>query len=91
VQWLYFDASALVKRYSQETGTSLINELFRRSALNLRQHLQETGDTLILSASDKRLVRAAQMEQIDVFDPEQETAERLSALRARFPSPVRRR
>lgn len=26
--WVYFDASALVKRYSSEDGTELINELF---------------------------------------------------------------
>jgi predicted nucleic acid-binding protein len=29
VQWIYFDASALIKRYSQETGTPLVNEVFR--------------------------------------------------------------
>ena len=29
MQWLYFDASALIKRYSQETGTPLVNEVFR--------------------------------------------------------------
>src|SRR4051812_41037101 len=28
--WIYFDASALIKRYSQETGTPLINEAFQR-------------------------------------------------------------
>jgi len=27
--WVYFDASALVKRYSQEAGTLLVNEVFR--------------------------------------------------------------
>lgn len=26
--WAYFDASALIKRYSSETGTPLINEIF---------------------------------------------------------------
>jgi len=30
VTWVYFDASALVKRYTAETGTALINELFQR-------------------------------------------------------------
>jgi predicted nucleic acid-binding protein len=29
VQWVYFDASALIKRYSQETGTPLVNEVLR--------------------------------------------------------------
>ncbi len=28
--WIYFDASALIKRYSQESGTQLINEAFQR-------------------------------------------------------------
>ena len=28
MQWIYFDASALVKRYSVETGTPLVNEVF---------------------------------------------------------------
>ena len=27
--WVYFDASALIKRYTQEKGTSLVNEAFR--------------------------------------------------------------
>jgi predicted nucleic acid-binding protein len=26
--WIYFDASALIKRFSQETGTQLVNEAF---------------------------------------------------------------
>ena len=34
MQWIYFDASALIKRYSQETGTSLVNEVFRRLPLS---------------------------------------------------------
>ena len=32
--WVYFDASALVKRYSHETGTVLVNEVFSRLPLN---------------------------------------------------------
>jgi predicted nucleic acid-binding protein len=28
VQWIYFDASALIKRYSLENGTPLVNEVF---------------------------------------------------------------
>lgn len=27
--WVYLDASALIKRYAQEKGTSLVNEVFR--------------------------------------------------------------
>ncbi|MCD6335752.1 MAG: type II toxin-antitoxin system VapC family toxin [Candidatus Latescibacteria bacterium] len=155
MQWIYFDASALIKRYSQESGTPLVNEGFHHlppnrmtcstlgileiisilvrkrndgrlnqalfeqamiefraevidheefsatsvndtlllsaldfiakynlnatdavilhSALNLRQVLQERGDELSLWTSDKRLVRAARGEGIEVFDPEEET------------------
>jgi len=162
MQWVYFDASALIKRYSQETGTPLVNEVFRslprsrmtcsilgileivsilvrkrndgrlnqtlfeqamiefraevidhedfsaasvndalllsaldliakhnlnatdavilRSALNLRQVLREGGDDLMLWTSDKRLVRAAQSEDVTVFDPEEETIGRLHQL-----------
>lgn len=29
MQWIYFDAIALIKRYSQEIGTPLVNEAFR--------------------------------------------------------------
>lgn len=32
--WIYFDASALLKRYAHETGTPLINELFHRIPMN---------------------------------------------------------
>lgn len=32
--WVYFDASALIKRYSQETGTPLVNEMFHRLPLS---------------------------------------------------------
>lgn len=162
VQWIYFDASALIKRYSQETGTPLVNEVFGqlplnrmtcstlgileiisilvpkrndgrlnqalfeqamiefraevidheelsatsvndalllsalnlipkhnlnatdavilRSALNLRQVLEDNGDELMLLASDKRLVRAAQDEGITAFNPEEETIRRLKQL-----------
>lgn len=31
---LYFDASALVKRYAAEDGTALVNEIFHRFPLN---------------------------------------------------------
>ncbi len=49
----YFDASALVKRYTQE------------------------GDELVLVASDQRLLRAAQTEEILVFNPEIDSQEAL--------------
>ena len=162
--WVYFDASALVKRYSVEDGTELVNELFHqlptrqmtcamigilemisvlvrkqndgrlsptlftqmmvelneeiivaedfaiasvhdelilsalgliaqhninatdaiilRSCLNLQQVLQEQGHRLILWSCDKCLLRAAQQEGVDVFDPEIESKAQLLTLLA---------
>ncbi len=157
---VYFDASALIKRYSQEAGTNLMNEVFRlpsqmtcstlgivgvvatlvrkrndgrlsptlfaqavdklkaevidheefavasvddalllaaldlitkhnlnatdavilRSVLNLRQIIEDAGDQLMLWVCDKRLARAARDEDIAVFDPEEETLDRLHQL-----------
>jgi predicted nucleic acid-binding protein len=153
--WVYFDASALIKRYAPETGTPLVNEIFHSlpvsrmtcstlgileiisiltrkrndgrlsqtlfdqcmiefrnaiidndaflttpvndvvllssldliwkhnlnatdaiilwSVIKLRRVLQLQNDDLVLSTSDRRLVRAAQAESITVFDPEVDT------------------
>ena len=160
--WVFFDASVLVKRYSSENGTELVNEIFHRlpaeqlacavigvleiisvlvrkrndgrlspqlftqamlevnkeviedeafsvasvddslvlsaldlitqhninatdaiilrSCLNLQQVLQNEGHRLVLWSCDKRLVRAAQMENVEVFDPEVETKAQLQML-----------
>jgi hypothetical protein len=51
-----------------------------RSAINLRDALQPTGEDLMLWASDKRLVRAAPAEGIKVFNPEAETVDTLRQL-----------
>ena len=51
-----------------------------RSALNLQRALQAGGDELVLWTSDKRLARAALREGLTVFDPEEETMDRLRAL-----------
>jgi predicted nucleic acid-binding protein len=160
--WFYFDANALAKRYSQEIGTDLINEIFRqislsqltclslsiletasilvrkknddrlpkpvfdqtminfhaelidalefvpatineplvfsaldfiakhninstdavilRSVLNMKTRLDGAGDKLVLLSSDKRLVKAAKNENVEVFDVEVETLARLQKL-----------
>lgn len=68
--YFYFDASALAKRYIQEVGTDLINDLFANvsferltclaiGALEVATTLRNVGDDLVLVASDKRLLRAA--------------------------------
>ena len=166
--WVYFDASALVKRYSSEDGTELVNELFHRlpveqmtcavigileiisvlvrkrndgrlsaklfaqamvelnqeiiedeafsiasvddalvlsaldliaqyninatdavilrSCLNLQQVLQDQEHRLVLWSCDKRLLRAAQDEGVDVFDPEVETKVQLQILLSGSPA-----
>jgi predicted nucleic acid-binding protein len=151
-RWVYWDASALAKRYTVEPGTTLVNGLFRRvsrdrmaclimsvlevisilvrknnalvlsatgyqqamaefdkevvhaadftkdsitdtlvyasspfiekhsinatdalvlrSALDFAVNLRKAGDDLVLVASDQRLLRAAQAEGLDIFNPE---------------------
>ncbi|MEM7535440.1 MAG: hypothetical protein AAF639_24905 [Chloroflexota bacterium] len=73
--WNFFDASALVKRYSVEDGTDIF-----RLAMDLHKVLQTEGHRLVLWSCDKRLLRAAKQEGINVFDPEVETKASLSAL-----------
>jgi len=155
MQWVYWDASALIKRYTTEVGTPLINEVFQliptdrmtcsmlgilevasilvrkrndsrlsvalfeqamidfraevidrgeffatsvrdstltsaleiiithnlnatdaiilKSALELQEALRAAGHTLLFCAADKRLVRAAKIEGLAAFDPEQNT------------------
>lgn len=51
-----------------------------RSCLNLQQVLQEQGHRLVLWSCDKRLLRAAQHEGVDVFDPEVGTKAQLQTL-----------
>ncbi len=160
--WVYFDASALVKRYSSEDGTELVNELFYdlpveqmtcavigvleiisvlvrkrndgrlppklfaqamlelnkeviedaafsiasvddelilsalnliaqhninatdavilRSCLNLQQTLLKQDQRLVFWSCDKRLLRAARYEGVEVFDPEVDTKAQLQAI-----------
>ena len=57
--WIYFDASALVKRYSREDGTAFVNEAFRlappahRMCLSLG--LLEVISVLVRKRNDGRL------------------------------------
>ena len=64
----YFDASALVKRYTEERGSH-----------NVAVKLRSTGDTLVLVASDQRLLRAAQNEGLLIFNPEIDPEQTLEA------------
>lgn len=51
-----------------------------RSSLNWSQELQTQGNRMILASSDKRLLRAAKLEGIEVFDPEVATITELQML-----------
>lgn len=51
-----------------------------RSALDLRQSLSPPNDHLLFWGCDRRLLRAASMEGIEVFDPEVETLQRLHSI-----------
>jgi len=59
VIWFYFDANALVKRYSTETGTELINELFRGVSVTqmtcLTLSVLEVMSILVRKKNDGRL------------------------------------
>lgn len=49
-------------------------------ALNLQQVMEPEGNRLAFWCCDKRLIRAAKVEGITVFDPEAETIERFNDL-----------
>jgi hypothetical protein len=51
-----------------------------RLCLNLADELRARGDDLVLVASDRRLLRAAQHERLLTFDPETQTQADLDAL-----------
>jgi hypothetical protein len=51
-----------------------------RLCLNLANDLRARGDDLVLVASDRRLLRAAQHERLVTFDPETQTQADLDAL-----------
>ena len=63
MHWIYFDASALIKRYSQETGTPLVNEVFRllpRSRMTCSTlGILEIVSVLVRKRNDGRLNQTA--------------------------------
>ena len=56
--------------------------LILRSALAIARRLRRAGDDLVLVASDQRLLRAAQAENLTTFDPEMQDHAALAALMA---------
>ena len=57
--WVYFDASALIKRYTQESGTPVVNEVFRLAPADLRMCLSlgllEVVSILVRKRNDGRI------------------------------------
>lgn len=63
---LVWDAMDLIETHSLNS----VDAIILRSALDMAVELRSTGDTLVLVASDQRLLRAARTEGLHVFNPE---------------------
>ena len=55
-----------------------VDALVLHSALEIAAELGNTGDTLVLVASDQRLLRAARMEGLQIFNPELDSQQTLT-------------
>lgn len=68
---LFWDASALTKRYAPETGSNTVDAIFTEaSAHTLRYARLTPGSPILLISADQRLLRAAQAEGVSTLDPE---------------------
>ena len=65
----------LVETYSLNS----VDAIVLRSAIETATELRRTGDTLVLVASDQRLLRAASNEGLLIFNPEIDTEDTLKA------------
>ncbi|RKU38416.1 hypothetical protein C6496_06280 [Candidatus Poribacteria bacterium] len=63
---LVWDSMDLIETHSLNS----VDALVLCSALNIATELRNAGDTLVLAASDQRLLRAARTEGLQVFNPE---------------------
>ena len=71
---LVWDSMDLIEIHSLNS----VDALVLRSALNIATELRNTGDTLVLVASDQRLLRAARAEDLQVFNPEVDSQQTLT-------------
>ena len=55
-----------------------VDAMVLRSALDIATELRNTGNKLVLVASDQRLLRAAQDEELLVFNPEVDSQQTLT-------------
>ena len=72
---LVWASLSLIETYSLNS----VDAMVLRSALEVAVKLRSTGDTLVLVASDQRLLRAAQNEGLLVFNPEIDPEQTLEA------------
>ncbi|MBN1889262.1 MAG: type II toxin-antitoxin system VapC family toxin [Thermoflexales bacterium] len=83
MEWLYFDASALIKRYSSETGTPLVNEAFRRVPLSRMTcsllSILEIVSILVRKRNDGRLDQSVFEQAMVEFEAEVIDREEFSA------------
>ena len=63
---LVWDSMNLIRTHSLNS----VDAIVLRSALDTAAELRNTGDTLVLVASDQRLLRAARTEGLQIFNPE---------------------
>lgn len=66
--------------FVQKHNINASDALILRSVLNLQQAMAPERDQLVFWCCDKRLIRAAKVEGVTVFDPEAETIERFNDL-----------
>lgn len=64
--------------FMQTYSLNSVNAIVLRSVLDVATELRGVGDTLVLVASDLRLLRAARAEGLQVFNPEMDSQQMLT-------------
>lgn len=83
-KWIDVDQAFIRESLRQilEHSINATDAIILQSAIGLSRNVAQTGDTLLLVASDARLVGAARAEGLTVFNPETDTEAQLDALLA---------
>ena len=71
---LVLNSMSLIETHSLNS----VDAMVLRSALDIATEIHNTGDTLVLVASDQRLLRAAEVEGLLVFNPESDSQQILT-------------
>lgn len=71
---LVWDSMGLIETHSLNS----VDAIVLRSALDIATELYSTGNTLVLVASDQRLLRAARTEGLQTFNPELDSQQTLT-------------